>query len=349
MQRLAAPPFKFEAPVRAQHDEHGTDLLQHQLKGLRAQTESFSRSAPGDAAQLEPPAVCGSTVGLLAPIELPSLQLLDATAAAPATATAKGGGSEEAADAADAEAQQQCFAACFGGRREAVQKLVRRRVQCEVERARVSAVAAAEATASNGASADGGLAAAAAASAISTLDAEILRLNASLASLPPPQPPPDAPEGIDPADAAALRGGDTAVPPPSAPLPSSNEVCSSQQPAATAAEARTLPPRHQLPTCTLWLPVRVPTALPPSHSHIAPPRPLAFVCVCRWRPCYAAASACATALRRCTPTWVRSPRATARTHGACYTRLRGVRPRSCCPQTLQDRRRCPRRLRAIRR
>ena len=161
--------------------------------------------------------------------------------------------------------------------------------------------------------------------------------------------PPDAPEGIDPADAAALRGGDTAVPPPSAPLPSSNEVCSSQQPAATAAEARTLPPRHQLPTCTLWLPVRVPTALPPSHSHIAPPRPLAFVCVCRWRPCYAAASACATALRRCTPTWVRSPRATARTHGACYTRLRGVRPRSCCPQTLQDRRRCPRRLRAIRR
>ena len=204
-------PFGLPPSTHSEDDPNNNALDLLQLKGLRAQTDSLSRSAVGTAAAAEPPLVLGSTVGLLSPIELPALSF-DEPAKPPSSQSKD---QDDTQAASDADAQKQCFAACFEGRREAHHKLVRKKVLCEMARARAMASMSSSGSGTHQPLAD------ASASTVEENDIEISRIDQALAALPPLPPPAAAPPGIDPADAAALGGAgapSTREPPPPSPV-----------------------------------------------------------------------------------------------------------------------------------
>ena len=205
-------PFAHEPSERVRGDAQATELLSHHLSGLRTQADSLSHSVGGTSASLEPPHVLGAPAGLLSPLELPTLPPLDPT---PPSGSGHPSTPDDEPDMADAEAQELCIAACHEARRVALDKLLRRRVVCEIERARAAATAApaADAAAADAADAATGRPGAAAAEATGTssaasMAAEIARIDCALAALPPAPPPASlTPGGLLPADAAALSGG----------------------------------------------------------------------------------------------------------------------------------------------
>ena len=137
MEALAALPFREEPISRPAHDELGVELLVHQYDGLRACQSDLVGSSAGSSEQ---GAVSLSvSTGLRAPLELPPLPKLEENTFTAEPATKASASAQEKHDATDMAAQERCFTACLDYRAEAVHRLLRRRVQCELERARALA------------------------------------------------------------------------------------------------------------------------------------------------------------------------------------------------------------------
>ena len=174
-------PFASEPAERA--SEETAELLRSTLLGLRAQTETLQRGAPGSAAEAEPVVVLGASTGLLSALTVPAVPLVDEAAGIPPLdpEAAKALTSSESAAKAERAYQQRCFAAVVEGRRDAFHKLGRRRVQCWRERARGADVTA----------------------EMQQHDAALGAMP-SLGALPPPT-------GVAAEDVAALGGGEVAA------------------------------------------------------------------------------------------------------------------------------------------
>ena len=187
-------PFASDPAERA--SEETAELLRSTLLGLRAQTETLQRGAPGSAAEAEPVVVLGASTGLLSALTVPVVPLVDEAAGMPPldAEAAKALTSSESAAKAESAYQQRCFAAVVEGRRDAFHKLVRRRVQCLRERARGADVTA----------------------ELQQLDAALGAMP-SLGALPPPA-------GVAAEDVAALGGGELAAAPAAPPLPAEVEA-----------------------------------------------------------------------------------------------------------------------------